>query len=312
MGSVEVNFPIPAYAGGLVGYNWEGTIIACYATGRVVAMIPKESASSTIAGGLVGLHANSIYSKNALIVACYARGDVTGENYRFDRRKVVGSLVESSINGATIIVSYYDSTAVVSSLGPGRVNTFGKAKTPAELQQPTTYEGIYATWAMDVDGLAVVGRRIVWDLGTSNDYPTLRADFDGNGTPPTADEFGPQNSVDRILPLIFPIAPPPAPLTIMEPAVLPPVDEDPLITPVRLTAMLANAVSIYPNPVRDLLHIVHLIPHGYEVTLLTLAGEPVLRAMAPVSLDMRTLASGVYLLLVSFDGKTTHHRVVKG
>ena len=60
------------------------------------------------------------------------------------------------------------------------------------LQSPTGYEGIYASWNINIDSYASVGDTEVddpWSFGTSSEYPTLKADFDGDGTA-TVSEFG--------------------------------------------------------------------------------------------------------------------------
>ena len=56
-------------------------------------------------------------------------------------------------------------------------------KTTSELQTPTGYTGIYADWN--------VGGGDPWDFGTTEQYPVLQVDVDGNGTA-SWEEFGDQ------------------------------------------------------------------------------------------------------------------------
>ena len=62
--------------GGVVGYNAEGGVSACYSTGNVTA-IKNSIASYSYAGGVVG---QNDYLAN--LIACYATSDVIGNgNY---------------------------------------------------------------------------------------------------------------------------------------------------------------------------------------------------------------------------------------
>ncbi len=179
------------YAGGLIGEN-KGIIRASYATGAVTA-------TGNHAGGLAG-------SSSGNITASYANGAAQGENE-------VGGLAGS--NSGTITASY--ATGAVSSTdtpagsdlggltgtntgtvtnGYWDTTTSGQAggagKTTSELQTPTAYgssPSIYADWNVNTDGVA--GADDPWDFGTASQYPALKADFDGDGTP-TAYEFGRQ------------------------------------------------------------------------------------------------------------------------
>ena len=84
----------------------------------------------------------------------------------------------------TVTGSYWDTTTSGQAGGAG--------KTTSELQTPTAYgssPSIYADWNINVDKAA--GADDPWDFGTASQYPALKADFDGDGTP-TAYEFGRQ------------------------------------------------------------------------------------------------------------------------
>ena len=72
--TVNVSYSGNVYAGGLAGYNDDGSITNCYATGNVSSTSTFTSTSSTsyaYAGGLVG------YSDIGSITNCYATGEVS-------------------------------------------------------------------------------------------------------------------------------------------------------------------------------------------------------------------------------------------
>ena len=151
-------------AGGLVGTNGtsldEATIRATYATGSV---------SGAIAGGLVGQNAGE-----GTIAVSYATGRVAdGRSH--------GGLVGDDQRG-TVTSSYWDTGT--SGHGSGSP---GSGRTTSQLQSPTSYSGIYASWNADVDGDGT--NDDPWDFGTSSQYPVLRADMDRNDEA-TWEEFG--------------------------------------------------------------------------------------------------------------------------
>ena len=164
--------------GGLVGWN-QGTITAGYATGSV-------SAVSNTAGGLVGDNSGSV-------TASYATGNVTADSN-------AGGLAGD--NSGTVTDSYYDGTTTGRTFGIGtddadNDNTVNggennglPGKTTAELRAPTGYTGIYEDWN-DLDDNGNVDATTYWDFGSSNQYPALKVDFNGDGTA-TWQEFGPQ------------------------------------------------------------------------------------------------------------------------
>ncbi len=148
-------------AGGLVGFNGSGTrIVASYATGPVTG---RSRAGGLTAGSVSG------------ITASYATGAVTGDG-------TVGGLVGANFSSTT--ASYWDTTTSGVTTGSG-----GTGKTTTELQTPTGYTGIYATWNVNIDGAA--GTDDPWDFGTASEYPVLKVDFDGDGTA-SWEEFGDQ------------------------------------------------------------------------------------------------------------------------
>ena len=133
------------YVGGLVGTarNRFVTITASYATGHV--------SGGRDVGGLVGR------GRNATITGSYATGHVSGTGD-------VGGLV-GSFEGNTISNSYWDTATSGKETG-----TNGQGQTTAQLQAPTGNTGIYANWD-DAQ----------WDFGSSDDYPALAVDSDGDG-----------------------------------------------------------------------------------------------------------------------------------
>ena len=167
------------YVGGLVGRNYESSITASYATGSVTG---NEGV-----GGLVGQN-----EFDAFITASYATGGVTGANG-------VGGLVGSSDrthDEGGIMASYWNTQTSGQTAG-GRVGEFAaglEGKTTAELQAPTGYTGIYASWNTDLENAdgdddPATGATDFWDFGTKRQYPILKWDIDGDGTA-TWQEFG--------------------------------------------------------------------------------------------------------------------------
>ena len=84
--------------------------------------------------------------------------------------------------------SYWNLHAADTGVGGGGLDLQDAGKTPSELQAPTGRVGIYARW-----------RATDWDFGNSSQYPALKADLNGDGTP-TAAEFGGQGRTAPPLP----------------------------------------------------------------------------------------------------------------
>ena len=137
-------------AGGLVGDNLLGDIKASYAAGSVTA-----SGSNSRAGGLVG-------SNDRTITASYARGPVTATG----TGSAAGGLVGSSLRTATVTASYWDTTASGQTGSAG-----GTGQTSRALQGPKGYTGIYASWNLNLDGTA--GGDSPWHFGGAYQYPLL-------------------------------------------------------------------------------------------------------------------------------------------
>ena len=190
--------------GGLVGYFFTGqndtTVIASYSTGSV--------SGETRVGGLVG-YLRSQSGGISRIVASYSTGRVSGSTN-------IGGLVGS--NHGTVSDTYWDTQTSGQTTGVGDGDPTGvQGRTTAQLQAPIGYTGIYSTWNADLDNAdgddnSATETDDFWDFGTSNQYPALKADVDGNGTP-TWQEFGGQRGD------VPTYTPPEAPtgLTAMEP-----------------------------------------------------------------------------------------------
>ena len=158
-------------AGGLVGNN-DGSISASYATGDVLS---GDGSGKGWAGGLVGWSIG-------VISASYATGNADG--------MVVGGLVGSNGIGVVrdvISANYWDTQTSGQAAGVGEGDISGiKGKTTAELQEPAGYTGIYAQWNIDLDNAdgdfdPATGGEDYWDFGASNQYPVIKADFNGDG-----------------------------------------------------------------------------------------------------------------------------------
>ena len=169
------------FAGGLVGHNGEGQlhqighITAAYATGAV--SLTGDSANNGV-GGLVG------YAQSGAINSAYATGRVTTSGANTVRGGLAGRAGQTGVVQVSINRSYYDSQRT----GQSDANK-GLPKTTRELQGTDGYEGLYAGWNENVDGVA--GADDPWDFGGPREYPRLRVDFNNDGTA-TWEEFGRQ------------------------------------------------------------------------------------------------------------------------
>ena len=144
--------------GGLVGRN-PGNIISSYATGNVSGVHSV--------GGLVG-------RDSGVITSSYSVGRVSGSGAG------AGGLVGFD-HGANITDSYWNMETSGRATSAG-----GVGKTTAELAGPTEASGIYASWNS--------GDAAAWDFGTTEQYPVLLVDVDGNESS-TWQEFGDQRDI---------------------------------------------------------------------------------------------------------------------
>ena len=199
---------IGADIGGLAGWNDnDGRITASYATGAVTG--------DAQVGGLVGANYN-----DARIEACYATGVVTGrirvgglvgknhvyygDDYSNDGKtdehvygKITDSYSTGLVSGANKAGGLVGENQSISlhfaksgdktfraKIQNNRFDsdtsglTGDRGRTTAQLQEPTRRMGPYSDWDAGV-----------WDFGEGDEYPALKADFDGNGTD-TWQEFG--------------------------------------------------------------------------------------------------------------------------
>ena len=151
--------------GGLTGNN-RGAISSSYSTSTVLGV---ESSVGT--GGLTG-------DNEGVISASYSVGNVSGDSR-------VGGLV--GINNGTIRASYWNIDTSGQSAGIGRgTDSDVQGKTTAELQSPTDYTGIFTRWHIDLDNADEdddedTGKDDVWDFGTSDNYPAIKVDANGDG-----------------------------------------------------------------------------------------------------------------------------------
>ena len=185
-----------SYVGGLVGFHNGGSIVVSYASATVTG--------KTNVGGLVG-------QNDVSIRASYATGAVNGDDsvgglvgynqWGYVRAAYATGWVASSGSDVGGLVGRNQGSGVSNSywntMTAGRVSSAaGEGKTTAELQFPGGYTGIYSDWNVDLDNAdgdrdATTGGDDPWDFGTGQQYPALRADFDGDGTA-TWQEFGAQ------------------------------------------------------------------------------------------------------------------------
>ena len=146
-----------------------GSIKGCYFTGKV---------DGYYAGGLVRYN-------DGFIAASYSIGNVTTPDVD---SACVGGLV-CLHNGLGPIVDSYWNTETAGQQAP--MDKWGK--TTADLKTPTSYNGIYANWNVDLDEEEDTDGTPddPWHFGSGDQYPALQVDFDGNGTA-TWQEFGEQ------------------------------------------------------------------------------------------------------------------------
>ena len=225
-------------AGGLAGRS-EGEISSSYATGSVSG---KEHV-----GGLVG--ENNV---SGTVIASYATGRVRGT----DR---AGSLIGTNYGGS-IIAGFWDIRTSGQQFGVGQGESTGaEGKTTTQLQSPTGYTGVYGAWKIDLDNANrdfddATGVDDVWDFGTRNQYPVLKADFDGNGNA-TWWEFGSQIG-NRPTPTPTPTptatpTPPPTPTAMPtpRPTATPTSTPTPTLTPTPKPTLTPTSTPI-PAPTR--------------------------------------------------------------
>ena len=186
LGVTNANVTGNDYAAILVGIGL-GEVIACYTTGK--------AQGDEYVGGLAG------YSSEA-VNASYSTAYVSGRGYvggligstvgnsitnTYSTGRVVrssgtattiGGLIGSVSSTPTITASYWDTSTSGQSTSAGGSGVTGK--TTRQLQTPTGYNGIYANWNTNLDG--VTGNDDPWTFGNKMQYPML--DYKSMSTTP--------------------------------------------------------------------------------------------------------------------------------
>ena len=169
------------YVGGLVGNNYNGSISAAYSVGEVTG--------GHYIGGLAGGNGGRVdYS--------YAVGKVSSDGSIDEPLRYIGGLV--GYNPGIVDSGLWDTetsgqqVGIGIEIGEGRSSDlFGK--TTAELQSPAGYTGPYQGWDVSLgfggtENTPDYSLSDFLDFGTPGQYPALKVDFDGDGTP-TWQEF---------------------------------------------------------------------------------------------------------------------------
>ncbi|MBA7485557.1 hypothetical protein ES707_21105 [subsurface metagenome] len=164
------------YVGGLVGYNYMGTILSCYSSGDVKAdanciggltgysdwVVSESYATGSVSGrdnvgGLIGWNRRTIASTpSGKVSHCYAAGRVVGAND-------VGGLIGKNDGGGGGD-SFWDTQISEQTTSDG-----GTGKTTAEMQDPNTF--LDAGW--DFVGEYENGPNDDWGEPISGGYPVL-------------------------------------------------------------------------------------------------------------------------------------------
>jgi hypothetical protein len=153
MGSVSGSYAV----GGLVGYDDDGFITDCYATGPVIGGVV-----GILVGGLVG------YDYSGTLTCCYSTGQVSGDRFN------IGGLVGSN-DGASIGGCFWDMTTSGLTTSEG-----GIGKTTAQMKSLSTFISAPASW--DFLGETANGTKDVWRMCVDGvNYPKLAWEYSGHG-----------------------------------------------------------------------------------------------------------------------------------
>ncbi len=182
------------YLGGLMGW---GDLARIHSS----SVVAGEVGGFNIIGGLVGQsHLSRIHSSSVVVGEVSGSANVGGlMGSAGDSVKVAYSYVVSGSNtnmlagtgSGTGNASYWDSDTSGRNSG-----NHGEAKTSEQLQMPTGYDGIYASWDEDmnifgdedeplavwcdrdnsgsIEGDEKIDANLIWDFGTSSQYPAIR------------------------------------------------------------------------------------------------------------------------------------------
>lgn len=186
------------YVGGLVGWNYSGSITACYATGNATGSCKGQNYT----GGLVGWNLSGSDTSSGTITACYATGNVTGSSNNGNNN--AGGLVGSN-SGSLLYCATPQSNAWGNSYG---YTTTGTKSGSSDCGSFSSIRGIVAssaaqtTWgkSLAADGTlqndANGPRKLngTWDAiaGESGTSGAIwkSADDSGSGLPGSADNTG--------------------------------------------------------------------------------------------------------------------------
>ena len=170
--------------GGLTGVTFlNGQVVASYATASVTT-----GTANAFVGGLVGSLDGDGNTGTATIRASYAAPPSLTHGGNNER---VGGLIGRARRPAIVVADSYCDTTTRSGgcIGQTFSTTVSAAGHPTtDLQTPTAYDGLYANWDVDVDGVS--GNDLPWDFGSSSHYPLLKADKNGDGTATCAEFSG--------------------------------------------------------------------------------------------------------------------------
>ena len=141
-----------SYSGGLVGYNYGGTISNSYATGEVTSSASASASSNSYSfgGGLVG------YNYGETLSNSYATGEVTSSaSYSYS-----GGLV--GYNGGTLSgTNYFVDNSGTNGIGSGTCSGTCAQKTLTQLQALISTD--VTDWSTDN-----------WDFGTTTQLPRVK------------------------------------------------------------------------------------------------------------------------------------------
>ena len=192
LGVTNANITGGQYVGVLVGRN-DGTIVACYTTGRVAgANAPfGQNIGGLAARSEIGATISTSYSTvsvsgtegvgglvsrvdNSSIINSYATGPVRGTS------NVGGFIATLSGTSGSIYNSYWNTETSGQSRGIGAIFNHDHdptvsgitGQTTADLLSITGYTGIYGSWNIDLNGQP--GNDDPWNFGTVNQYPVLK------------------------------------------------------------------------------------------------------------------------------------------
>ena len=177
LGVLNANITADNYVGALVGSNL-GTIVDCYSTGKVqgdesVGGLVGNQNRGTISTSYSTAYVNGNVRETGGLLGRFAAGAITN-SYSTGRVSGTGSnpggLIGRDVStSSTITNNYWDTSTSGQSTSAGGSGVIGK--TTRQLQTPTGYNGIYANWNANLDG--VTGNDDPWTFGNKMQYPML-------------------------------------------------------------------------------------------------------------------------------------------